>query len=124
VDVAFGNVGDIGSKLKGTPMRVLVVMDPQRSKFVPDAPTTAELGFPKIISNSSRGIFGPVGIPDPILKKVQSVFLEAIKDPEHTDKMDKAALAVRPLVGEEYQKYVNELHQRITPLMEIARKSK
>ena len=124
VDVAFGNVGDIGSKLKGTPMRVLVVMDPQRSKFVPDASTTAELGFPKIISNSSRGIFGPVGIPDPILKKLQSVFLEAIKDPEHTDKMDKAALAVRPLVGEEYKKYVSELHERITPLMEIARQSK
>jgi tripartite-type tricarboxylate transporter receptor subunit TctC len=124
VDVAFGNVGDIGTKLKGTPMRILMVMDPQRSKFVPDVPTTAELGFPNIISSSSRGIFGPAGIPDPILKKVQAVFLEAIKDPEHTDKMDKAALAVRPLVGEEYKKYVSELHQRIIPLMEIARKSK
>jgi tripartite-type tricarboxylate transporter receptor subunit TctC len=101
-----------------------MVMDPQRSKFVPDVPTTAELGFPNIISSSSRGIFGPAGIPDPILKKVQSVFLEAIKDPEHMDKMDKAALAVRPLVGEEYKKYVSDLHQRITPLMEIARKSK
>jgi tripartite-type tricarboxylate transporter receptor subunit TctC len=124
VDVAFGNIGDIGTKLKGTPIRILMVMDPQRSKFVPDVPTTAELGFPKIISNSSRGIFGPAGIPDPILKKVQSVFLEAIKDPEHMDKMDKAALAVRPLVGEEYKKYVYDIHQRITPLMEIARKSK
>jgi tripartite-type tricarboxylate transporter receptor subunit TctC len=124
VDVAFGNIGDIGTKLKGTPIRILMVMDPQRSKFVPDVPTTAELGFPNIISSSSRGIFGPAGIPDPILKKVQAVFLEAIKDPEHMDKMDKAALAVRPLVGEEYKKYVSELHQRITPLMEIARKSK
>jgi len=124
VDVAFGNIGDIGTKLKGTPIRILMVMDPQRSKFVPDVPTTAELGFPNIISSSSRGIFGPAGIPDPILKKVQAVFLEAIKDPEHMDKMDKAALAVRPLVGEEYKKYVSDLHQRITPLMEIARKSK
>ena len=124
VDVAFGNVGDIGTKLKGTPLRVLMVMDPQRSKFVPDAPTTAELGFPGIISSSSRGMFGPAGIPDPILKKIQTVFLEAMKDPEHVDKMDKAALAVKPLVGEEYKKYVSELHERITPLMEIARKEK
>jgi tripartite-type tricarboxylate transporter receptor subunit TctC len=124
VDVAFGNIGDIGTKLKGTPIRILMVMDPQRSKFVPDVPTTAELGFPGIISSSSRGMFGPAGIPDPILKKVQAVFLEAIKDPDHVDKMDKAALAVRPLVGEEYKKYVYELHQRITPLMEVARQSK
>lgn len=123
VDVAFGNVGDIGPKLKGTPLRVLMVMDPQRSKFIPDVPTTAELGFPKIISSSSRGIFGPKGIPEPILKKLQAVFSEAMKDPEHIDKMDKAGLAVRPLVGEEYRKYVYDLQQRIAPLVEIARKS-
>ncbi len=124
VDVAFGNVGDIGNKLKGTPLRVLMVMDSQRSKFVPDAPTTAELGFPNIISSSSRGMIGPAGIPDPILKKIQSVFLGAMKDPDHLSKMDKAALAVRPMVGEEYKKYVDDLHQRILPLMDIARQSK
>jgi tripartite-type tricarboxylate transporter receptor subunit TctC len=124
VDVAFGNVGDIGTKLKGTPLRILMVMDPHRSKFVPEVPTTAELSFPKIISSSSRGIFGPAGIPAPILKKIQTVFLEAMKDPEHMDKMDKAGLAVKPLVGEEYRKYVYELQERIAPLVEIARKSK
>ena len=124
VDVAFGNVGDIGLKLKGTPLRILMVMDPQRSKFVPDVPTTAELGFPGVVSSSSRGVFGPAGIPDPIVKKVQTVFLEAMKDPEHMDKMDKSGLAVRPFVGEEYRKYVYDLHQRIAPLVEIARKSK
>jgi tripartite-type tricarboxylate transporter receptor subunit TctC len=123
VDVAFGNVGDIAAKIKGTPLRVLMVMDPERSKFMPDVPTTAELGFLKIISSSSRGMFGPVGIPEPILKKVQAVFSEAMKDPEHMDKMDKSGLAVRILVGEEYRKYVYDLHQRIAPLVEIARKS-
>lgn len=123
VDVAFGNVGDIGTKLKGTPLRILMVMDPQRSKFVPDVPTSAELGFPKIISSSSRGMFGPAGIPAPILKKIETVFLESMKDPEHIEKMDKSALAVKPLVGEEYKKYVYDLHQRIAPLVEIARKS-
>jgi tripartite-type tricarboxylate transporter receptor subunit TctC len=124
VDVAFGNVGDIASKMKGNPLRVLMMMDPQRSKFMPDVPTTAELGFPKIISSSSRGMFGPTGIPEPILKKIQAVFSEAMKDPDHMDKMDKAGLAVRPLVGEEYKKYVYDLHQRIAPLVEIARQSK
>jgi len=124
VDVAFGNVGDIGLKMKGSPLRVLVVMDPQRSKFLPDVPTSAELGFPGLISSSSRGIFGPAGIPDPIVKKIQTVFLESMKDPEHMDKMDKAALAVRPLVGEEFKKYVYDIQQRIIPLMEAARQSK
>jgi tripartite-type tricarboxylate transporter receptor subunit TctC len=124
VDVAFGNVGDIATKIKGTPLRVLMIMDPQRSKFMPDVPTTAELGFPKIISSSSRGMFGPTGIPEPILKKIQAVFSEAMKDREHMDRMDKSGLAVRTLVGEEYNRYVYDLHQRIAPLVETARKSK
>ena len=124
VDVAFGNVGDIAAKIKGNPLRVLMIMDPQRSKFMPDVPTTAESGFPKIISSSTRGMFGPKGIPEPILKKIQAVFSEAMKDPEHMDKMDKSGLAVRPLVGEEYRAYAYDLHQRIAPLMEIARKNK
>ncbi len=46
-----------------------------------------------------------------------------MKDPEHVDKMDKSGLAVKPLMGEEYKKYVYDLHQRIIPLVEIARKS-
>ena len=124
VDVAFGYVGDIATKIKGNPLRVLMMMDPQRSKFMPDVPTTAELGFPKVISSSSRGMFGPKGIPEPILKKIQAVFSEAMKDPDHTEKMDKAGLAVVPLVGEEYKKYVYDLQQRIVPLVEIARQSK
>ena len=47
-----------------------------------------------------------------------------MKDPEHMDKMDKSGLATRSLVGEEYRRYVYDLHQRIAPLVEIARKGK
>ena len=57
VDVAFGNVGDVAIKAKEKEMRILMVMDPERSKFMPDVPTSAELGFPNIISSSTpRGL--------------------------------------------------------------------
>jgi tripartite-type tricarboxylate transporter receptor subunit TctC len=80
-------------------------MDPERSKFIPDIPTLKELGFPTIISSSTRGIMGPKGVPDPFVKKIQTVFLEAMKDPRHVEKMEKAGLAIKPLVGQEYTKY-------------------
>jgi tripartite-type tricarboxylate transporter receptor subunit TctC len=123
VDVAFGNVGDVAIKAKEKEMRILMVMDPERSKFMPHVPTSVELGFPNVISSSSRGILGPRGISEPILKKIQNVFAEAMKNPEHMDKMDKSGLAVKPLVGQDYAKYVNDLHRRVAPLVEIARKS-
>ena len=61
IDVSFDNVGVIVKQVKGGQVRALAVMDTERSKFLPDVPTTKELGFPTIISNSTRGIAGAEG---------------------------------------------------------------
>jgi len=121
VDVSFDNVGSVVTKIRAGQVRGLAVMDPQRSKFLPDVPTTVELGFTHIISNSTRGILGPKGIPDPVVKKIQSVFSEAMKSPDHMDKMDNAGLAVKPMMGEEFMKYYLGLHERCKPLVGAAR---
>ena len=123
VDVGVDNVGGAWtSKVKAGQVRPLVVMDKERSKFYPDVPTSVELGYPNVIMSSSRGIVGPKGIPDPILKKLQAVFKKAMEDPQHMEKMDKAGLAVKIMVGDEYGKYINELHQTTQKLMELGRK--
>jgi len=122
VEVSFDNVGSVVPRVRGGQVRGLAVMDPQRSKFLPDVPTTGELGFTQIISNSTRGILGPKGIPDPVVKKIQAVFSEAMNSPDHMEKMDKAGLAVKPMMGEEFIKYYRSLHERCKPLVEAARK--
>jgi tripartite-type tricarboxylate transporter receptor subunit TctC len=124
VDVSFDNVGSVVTKVRAGQVRGLAVMDPQRSKFLPDVPTTVELGFTNIVSNSTRGILGPKGIPDPVVKKIQAVFSEAMKSPDHMDKMDKAGLAVKPMMGEEFMKYYRSLHERCKPLVDAARKAR
>lgn len=73
--------------------------------------------------SSSRGIVSPKGIPEPILKKLQAVFKKAMENPEHIEKMDKAGLAVKILVGDEYGKYIKEVHETTKKLMGIARKA-
>ena len=124
VDVSFENIGADNALEKTGKIRRLAVMDPNRSNFMPHVPTTVELGYPRVISNSSRGIMGPKGIPEPTVKKLQEVFPEAMKSPEYIDKMDRASLIVRPMVGEEYAKFVRELHTRCIPLVEAYCKSR
>jgi len=124
IDVGVDNVGGAWtSRVKAGQVRPLVIMDKERSKFYPNVPTTAEQGFPGVVMSSSRGIVGPRGIPEPIIKKLQAVFKKAMEDPEHTEKMDKAGLAVKILVGDEYGKYIKEIHETTKKLMEIARKA-
>jgi tripartite-type tricarboxylate transporter receptor subunit TctC len=124
VDVSFDNVGGVALKIRGGPVRGLAVMDRERSKFLPEIPTTSELGYPTVISSSTRGVMGPRGIPGPIIKKIQEVFLDAMKNTEHMDKMDKAALGVKPMVGEEYAKFFRDMHERCKPLVEAVVKAR
>lgn len=124
VDVGLDNVGGGWlSRVQAGQVRPLVVMDKERSKFHPNVLTTVEQGYPTVILSSSRGIAGPKGIPEPIIKRLQAVFKKAMEDPEHISKMDKAALAIKIMVGEEYARYLKELHVTTKKLMELARKA-
>ncbi len=124
VDVSFDNVGVINARIKGGVVRGLAMMDKERSKFLPEIPTTPELGYPSVISSSTRGVMGPKGVPAPVIRKIQEVFLAAMKDPEHMEKMEKAALAVKPMVGEEYAKFFRDMHERCKPLVEAIVKAR
>jgi len=86
-------------------MRMLVIMDKERSKFYPDMPTTAELGYPSVISASTRGIAAPKGVPEPIMKKLQDVLKKAMMSKEHLDKLEGAGMPVKIMAGEEFVKY-------------------
>jgi tripartite-type tricarboxylate transporter receptor subunit TctC len=121
IDVAFDNVGSVFRRIRSGEVRALAVMDTQRSRFLPDVPTTPELGFPTVISNSTRGIAAPRGVPAPVIKRLQEVFKKAMEDPEHVKKMEEAGLALRIMVGEEYAKYYRELHAKATKYTEWAR---
>jgi tripartite-type tricarboxylate transporter receptor subunit TctC len=121
VEVAFDNVGSIVKRVRSGELRALAVMDTRRDKFLPDVPTTPELGYATVISSSTRGIAGPKGLPEPIVKKLHEVFKRAMEHPDHVKKMDEAGLGVRVMVGEEYAKYYRDLHAKAQKYTEWAR---
>jgi tripartite-type tricarboxylate transporter receptor subunit TctC len=121
VEVAFDNVSSIVKRGKSREVRALAVMDTQRSKFLPDVPTTVELGFPSVISSSTRGIAGPKGLPEPVVKKLQDVFQKAMEHPDHVKRVEKAGLAVKVMVGDDYAKYYRDLHAKAAKYTELAR---
>jgi len=121
IDVPFNNVGDIAPRVVSGEIRALAIMDKERSKFLPDVPCIAELGYPTVLYSSTRGIAGPKGLPADIVKKLQDVLKEAMNNPDHMDKMDKAGLAVKIMIGAEYEKYFMDLHNRAKELIKTVR---
>jgi tripartite-type tricarboxylate transporter receptor subunit TctC len=121
IDVAFDNVGGIVPRVRSGELRALAVLDNERSKFLPDVPTTKELGFPTVISNSTRGIAGPKGIPAPVVAKLADVLKKAMEDPDHIAKLETAGLAVKIMVGAEYERYYKETHEKAKKYVEWAK---
>ena len=121
IDVAFDNVGGVVRRIASGEVRALAVMDNERSKFLPDVPTMKELGYPTILSNSTRGIAGPKGMPEPVLGKLREVLKKAMDDPEHVSKLETQGLGLKIMVGEEYAKYFADTHDRAKKYTEWAR---
>jgi tripartite-type tricarboxylate transporter receptor subunit TctC len=121
IDAAFDNVGSIMTRVKSGEVRALAVMDDVRSKFLPEVPTMKELGYPTVISNSTRGIAGPKGMPEPILSKLREVLKTAMDDPEHVGKLESQGLAIKVMVGDEYAKYFLDTHAKAKKYTEWAK---
>jgi tripartite-type tricarboxylate transporter receptor subunit TctC len=122
VDVAFDNVGGVFKRVRSGEIRALAVTDNERSKFLPDVPTTKELGYPTIISNSTRGIAVQKGTPKEVIAVLEAALKKAMANPDHISKMDDAGLALKPMVGEEYAKYYADLHKQAAKYTEWALK--
>lgn len=105
VDVLFCTVGDNYTQWKAGRIRMLTIMDKERNKFYKDLPTTAELGFPTVLSASTRGIAVPKGVPGPIMTKLQDVFHKSMMTKEHIDMLEQAGQPVKIMLGEEFTKY-------------------
>jgi tripartite-type tricarboxylate transporter receptor subunit TctC len=121
IDVAFDNVGSIVKRVQSGEVRALAVMDDVRSKFLPDVPTMKELGFPTVISSSTRGIAGPKGMPAPLVAKLRDVLKKAMEDPDHVKKLEDQGLAIKIMIGDEYDKYFAETHAKAKKYTEWAK---
>ena len=110
IDVSFDNVGSIVKQVQAGQVRAIAVLDPQRSKFLPDVPTSKEAGFPTVVMNSTRGIAGPKNMDPKVVAKLQETFKKAMEDPEHVKRLEDVGLAIKIMVGAEYQKYYDDMH--------------
>jgi len=121
IDVAYDNVGSIVPRVKSGEVRALAVLDEVRSKFLPDVPTMKELGFPTVVSSSTRGIAGPKDMPAAVVNKLRDVLQKAMADPDHIKKLEDQGLAIKVMVGDEYTKYFADTHAKAKKYTEWAK---
>jgi tripartite-type tricarboxylate transporter receptor subunit TctC len=102
VPVYVGSTSDAIDLVKQNKMRVLGVMDSQRSTFLPEVPTFKESGY-DIVSTTARGYSAPAGLPGPVSDKLQAALKSAIEDADIRAKMTDLGLETRYLDAKQYE---------------------
>ena len=69
-DIFINDASTTLSNIQAGSLRALAMLSPQRSPLLPDLPTSAELGYPGIVSSSWVGLAAPANTPAPIVARL------------------------------------------------------
>jgi tripartite-type tricarboxylate transporter receptor subunit TctC len=97
-----------GALVASGEMRLLFLLNLERSKKWPDAPTIRELGY-EYTFDSPYGLTGPKGMDPAIVKKLHDAFRKAYDDPKVIEAYDKFDFVRRYMNTEDYTKFVPKL---------------
>lgn len=107
VQANFGGVPQFLPFLETGRVVALAVGGDQRAPAIPNVPTMAELGFPGVKGNTLEGIFGPAGLPQPVMARLVPVMKEVVNSPEIA-KMFFASGKVLNISNEEFMRLIRE----------------
>jgi len=81
VDIMFDQMYSAVPNIKGDKLRPIAITSKKRSPLLPNVPSFAELGYPKVEVLNWQGLIVPKGTPKAIIDKLNIAANEALKDP-------------------------------------------
>jgi tripartite-type tricarboxylate transporter receptor subunit TctC len=88
VPASVNPIGEVVGQAASGKLRVLAVMSPERSPFLPDVPTMREAGY-DVAFDTWVGVLGPAHMPRDIVLAMNAAIGEAVRSPEMTESLAK-----------------------------------
>jgi tripartite-type tricarboxylate transporter receptor subunit TctC len=93
-------------------LKPLAVTSKARAAAIPDVPTTAEAGFPSVLSDNWYGLIAPAKTPPDILNKIQAAATAALSADDLKAQYAKQDAAATPTTPAEFAAFVIEERAR------------
>lgn len=101
LQLAFPGVAAAAPFVKDDKLKALAVMSDRRSVAMPNVPTTKELGFPSLVSDTWFGLLAPKGTPPEITQRINAALNTALTTPEFKERIEQ--MGYTPLGGTQDQ---------------------
>jgi tripartite-type tricarboxylate transporter receptor subunit TctC len=120
IDVYCGNVGDLLAQFKSSEVRILGIMDDERSVFYPGVKTFEEQGY-KLYSSATRGFAAPAGTPKEIVTILSNAIKKVMATEEHKKRMADMGLTVKYMNAAQFSKYWEEYEKEVIELLPMTK---
>src|SRR5450759_2145599 len=107
ITMTYVSVGAALPFIEGGKVRPIAVTSTTRVSVLPDVPALAEYlplaGFEIV---NFFGFYGPAGMPDPVLRRLNAAAVQAVKMPEVADKLRGMGFEPAPNTPEQYREFI------------------
>ena len=113
IPVAFDNLPASLPHIQAGKLRALAVAGSQRSPALPDVPTLAEAGLPGYAIEPWFGVYGPAGLPAPVVRRLEQALKAALADPGVKEKLVAAGFSPKSSTAAELATLSAQEYERL-----------
>jgi tripartite-type tricarboxylate transporter receptor subunit TctC len=106
--------------VKGGQVKGLAVTSAKRSPLLPDVPTTAEAGYPRLRIDNYFGVSGPAGLPKDVTDKLYAALSEVLTQPAVLKKLEELGIVYHQMSQAEYAALVASQISEWAPIIKAS----
>ena len=110
VDIGPSTLPEAKSLIEAGKLRPLVLLAPERMASNPDVPTVKEATGLDVAGGTWRSVVGPKGMPEDVVKKLESSMEKIYADPDFESRMSKLGYGLRYSKGQEFLDFMANMH--------------
>jgi tripartite-type tricarboxylate transporter receptor subunit TctC len=119
VPASVNPIGEVLGQAASGKVRILAVVSPERSRFLPDVPTMRESGY-DVSFETWVGAVGPAGMPPDIVLALNAAIGEAIRSPETAESFAKMGAEAKIQAPDQFAAQVKADLERWGPVVKAS----
>jgi tripartite-type tricarboxylate transporter receptor subunit TctC len=100
--------------IKSGKLKCLLALSLERVPQLPDVPTLKDVGGKPFDGGTTAGLLARIETPRPILVKLNTAVVTALKEPSVASKLGELGAVVRPTTMEEFAAYLKDQEQGVS----------